>query len=309
MKSFLFTLPIVFFGINCSTEEKPEKDFKPIKNKLIPLHVKMPEPNPGDWLSYHKEKNLTFEQYKRQKPVRADEKRNKIYVQPIGDFDQNELKLISTTAEYLETFYGLKTVILPTKHDSVVPEKNRRHSTIINWNEHFTAIVSETDVVQLQTEYILNTILKPTLPADAAVMIALCDLDLYPNESYNFVFGQAQLKNRVGVWSFARFGNPSDPNEYNTVLLRTLKTASHETGHMFSIKHCSRYLCIMNGSNHLEESDRKPTWLCPDCLEKFCWNFSVEPKIHFENLQFFWKNHMFSKEANGYEKFIKAIAP
>jgi archaemetzincin len=30
--------------------------------------------------------------------------------------------------------------------------------------------------------------------------------DLYPEPSWNFVFGQASLNERVGVYSFARYG-------------------------------------------------------------------------------------------------------
>ena len=44
-----------------------------------------------------------------------------------------------------------------------------------------------------------------------------------------------------------------------------LITATHETGHMFSMLHCTAYECCMCGSNHREESDRRPVYLCPEC--------------------------------------------
>lgn len=43
---------------------------------------------------------------------------------------------------------------------------------------------------------------------------------------------------------------------------------THEIGHMFGIKHCQWLNCVMQGSNHLEESDRRPLDFCPICLRK-----------------------------------------
>lgn len=37
---------------------------------------------------------------------------------------------------------------------------------------------------------------------------------------------------------------------------------------MFGLKHCIYYDCVMNGSNHLEESKRRSRLLCPVCLRK-----------------------------------------
>lgn len=43
---------------------------------------------------------------------------------------------------------------------------------------------------------------------------------------------------------------------------------THEIGHMFGIWHCQWLNCVMQGSNHLEESDRRPLDFCPICLHK-----------------------------------------
>ena len=39
-------------------------------------------------------------------------------------------------------------------------------------------------------------------------------------------------------------------------------------GHMFSIRHCQAYECLMNGSSLLEEADRKPFAFCAVCTRK-----------------------------------------
>jgi archaemetzincin len=72
-------------------------------------------------------------------------------------------------------------------------------------------------------------------------MIAITMTDLYPNESWNFVFGQASIENRVGVFSFARYhpswrGGEADENTERLVLTRAAKVLTHETGHMFGIR-------------------------------------------------------------------------
>ena len=45
-------------------------------------------------------------------------------------------------------------------------------------------------------------------------------------------------------------------------------TCCHEFGHILSMDHCRKYECLMNGANHLEESDLKPFDLCTNCLPK-----------------------------------------
>jgi hypothetical protein len=37
---------------------------------------------------------------------------------------------------------------------------------------------------------------------------------------------------------------------------------------LISLEHCIFFRCIMNGSNHLDESDARPMFFCPVCLRK-----------------------------------------
>ena len=54
-------------------------------------------------------------------------------------------------------------------------------------------------------------------------------------------------------------------------------TATHETGHMFGIRHCIAYECGMNGSNHSDERDRQPLEFCPECQPKLWWTCGLDP--------------------------------
>ena len=155
----------------------------------------------------------------------------------------------------------------------------------------------------------LNDVLKPRLPDDGAAIIALTAMDLWPGKGWNFVFGQASLKARVGVWSMSRFGDPEKSEEaFRLCLLRTLKVATHETGHMISLPHCVLHECNMCGSNHLKETDRHPLALCPECVAKVCWATRTEPAKRYRGLEQFCRAHGLENEANRYQKFIDALA-
>jgi archaemetzincin len=130
-----------------------------------------------------------------------------------------------------------------------------------------------------------------------------------PGPGWNFVFGLASVKHRVGVWSIYRNGNPEEsPDAFRTALRRTIKTATHETGHMFSIGYCIAYNCNMCGSNHREESDRHPLYLCPECHAKVHWATGADMKQRFRALRDFMKKHGFDKDAAFYERSLEAIS-
>ena len=52
------------------------------------------------------------------------------------------------------------------------------------------------------------------------------------------------------------------------LLERCCKLLVHEIGHLLGIDHCIHYSCCMNGSGHLEEDFKQPSFLCPVCLHK-----------------------------------------
>ena len=146
------------------------------------------------------------------------------------------------------------------------------------------------------------------LPADAAAYIAFTASDLWPGAGWNFVFGQASLRERVGVWSIHRNGDPAESEaSFRLCLLRTMKTAVHETGHIFSMRHCTAYECCMCGSNHRAESDRRPVLLCPECMAKVCWATRTDPIARYEKLAEFCRTHGLADAAEGYGKCLAAL--
>lgn len=279
-----------------ASDEVPELGQIPRKFRVLAsLHEKLRPPQPGDWLSMHNEPGQTYLQYVRSRPVRPDRRRRVIYVQPLGKFDQVQAKLVERTAEFLGLYFGLTVRMREPLGLEIIPDHARRtHPT---WGDK-----------QILSTYVLSDVLRPRLPRDATAYIALTASDLWPGEGWNFVFGQASLAERVGVWSIYRNGNPHEGDEaYRTCLRRTLKTASHETGHMFSMAHCTFYECNMCGSNHRAEADRRPLALCPICLAKLCWATRAEPEERFERLADFCDEAGLKPEAALYRKSCEAM--
>lgn len=258
---------------------------------LDSLYEKLDEPQPGEWLYDHEEESITLEEYINNEPRRPTSIRNKIYIQPIGDFDTISFKIIETTAEFLHSFFGLEVKINEPIGSDTIPKDQQRFFD---------------EKQQWKTKYILHELLKPSLPSDAIVMLALTDHDLYPDDDWNFVFGQASLKDGVGVWSYFRMGSPYSPESAQLEFKkRVLKTAGHETLHMFSIKHCITYNCLLNGSNGEYESDHNPLYLCPLCLSKFCWNLGIDPTLHMQRMADFWHKEKIFSTSNFYKKCLK----
>jgi archaemetzincin len=285
----------------CSTKENPTaantavakgKDKKVTElradiKKIEPFFKPMGKPKPYDWLASHNEPGQTFDEYINSNPTLPTAERKTIYVLPLGKFTAQQKKIIDITSGYLEAFYGLPVKEMPQqdlKHPS--DPKDSRTGGYLKGS-------------QIRTGYILDSILTPKLPQDAAAFIALTNEDLFPDVTMNYVFGQASLENRVGVWSLSRLSQSAD---YNTFLLRTLKIAAHETGHMFGMRHCTKYECLMSGTNYLGETDSRPIDACPECMAKICWISDVSPQDRYERLAAFCRKNGLINEADEFQQ-------
>src|SRR5262249_8050959 len=153
--------------------------------------------------------------------------------------------------------------------------------------------------------------LKERLPADAFADLGLTMQDLYPDPKWNFVFGEASLSDRVGVYSFARYAPKSTSNPdldpAKLVLLRGCKVLAHETGHMFGLLHCTYWRCLMNGSNHLGELDARPLHLCPVCLRKLQWSVGFDVEERYRGLRGAAKDAGFGDEALWVDARLKTL--
>jgi archaemetzincin len=267
-----------------------------LERKLRPLADPLSAPRPGDWLAEHHEPGQTFDEYLDAQPVRRSDRLHTIYLCHVGDFSEPQRRVLALTQQYLALFFdGPVKVNRQVPSSSIPPRARRTHPT---WGDS-----------QVLTGYVLHELLGPGRPADALAYVALTATDLWPGPGWNFVFGEADLHQRTGVWSLYRNGDPGRGGAAFTLALRrTLGTASHELGHVLTMHHCTAFRCLMNGSNHQEERDRRPLHLCPVCLRKLCWNLQVRPIAHLTGLKAFCQEQGLGAEARWYENAVVALA-
>jgi len=243
----------------------------------------IPKPGPDDWLSSHLEEPQTFLDFKSSSPRQPAASRRVIYLLPLGEFQRPPLDKLR---RFAAAYFQMEVKTLPVMTGT-------NFTTRLNPNTKNRQVLT-TDVLRF---------LQARLPADAFCVLAITMDDLYPDPAWNFVFGQASLHEGVGVYSFARydpaFYGQQRGSDYESVLLRrSCKVLVHETGHMFGVTHCVFFACVMNGSNHLGESDSRPFHLCPVCLRKLHWSMNWNVVKRDESLAALYKELGFEKELN-----------
>jgi archaemetzincin len=244
-----------------------------LRDGLLPLHRPMGPPQPDDWLAHHPEGGQTFPAFLASQLDPPNPQRNRLYIVPIGDMTPTQQRLVQRTGDYLAAGFGAPVTFLDGISATEIPPSARRLR-----NEESTE-------EQWLTSHILHELLAPRRPEDAVAVLGLTATDLWPRPGWNYVFGEASLTARVGVWSLARNGDPdADDDSYRLCLRRTIKTALHETGHMLGITHCTAYECGMNGSKSREENDRWPLEFCPECQAKVWWATGVDPMRRCQQL-------------------------
>ncbi|MGQ9592431.1 MAG: archaemetzincin [Planctomycetota bacterium] len=271
----------------------------PLRRALDPASgfEPIPKPGPMDWLAEHPEGGQTFEEFRRARKNLPTPERSTLYLQPLGAFGGAGAPSLATLREFAEAFFAMPVKIL----DPVALEP-----------EKFTTRVNAfTGKRQLLTTDLLR-FLEKRLPKDAFSLLGITMEDLYPDPTWNFVFGQASIRDRTGVYSFARYdpafyGSPREKGFEKLVLERSCRVLAHETGHMFGLLHCVYFRCLMNGSNHLGEADARPLHLCPVCLRKLQSSIRFDAVARYRNLRDFFAKVGEEEEAAWTEARLRDI--
>ncbi len=247
----------------------------------------IPRPGPGDWLANHAEPGQTYAAFRLAPGHRPDADRRIIYLQPLGDFPAENSPPLEEIRAYAAAFFQMEVKVLP----ALAPDESRfkprgnpgtgRHQ------------VRSTSIMKFLAE---------RLPADAYCLLGVTMVDLYPAPSWNYVFGQASLQNRVGVYSFARYdpafwGEARPADNADLILRRACSVMAHEIAHMFGLYHCIYFHCLLNGSNNLAEADAAPQHLCPICLRKLHFAAGFDAVKRYEDLAAFYGRHHWTDES------------
>lgn len=243
------------------------------------------------WRLNHKEETgQTLGEFKRVWKLRPEGRLTTIYVQPLGPFGETGRRVLDNTMDLLGRVFQLPVRELPVLGLDAIPDSARRTG-------------ADPVSFQLHTKFILDEVLRPNRPDDAAAMIIFTMSDLWPGPGWNFVFGQASLNERIGVWSLARFGDPdAGPDARRRFAMRTFKVAVHETGHIFAMPHCITFRCGMNGSNGLVDTDAAPLAFCPECSAKMLWASGADPEEWYRGLADFAEAHGLDAEGERWRR-------
>ena len=254
----------------------------------------LPSAKPGEWLAEHFERGQTYPEFVKGQNVRPDATRDTLYIQPLGKLQASGAPAGRHLVQFAEAYFGVPTKLLPPLDAKKLKLKWRRRKS----------------GPQLHTGSVLE-VLKERLPADAFLMIAVTGHDLYPDDDWNFVFGIATFRERVGVYSTARY-NPTFYNAkvampgFETIVLRrTLNIMAHEIGHMYGLEHCVHYRCAMNGSNSLAETDRSPIHMCPVCLRKLRRGAGFDIRDRYNALERYYRKRKLEEEADWLESRLE----
>jgi len=281
-----------------------------------------------------KKKKQTFEEYKtKYKPITE----YKMYILPLGNLPSVDIKnlsgkkpypsapSVSVLAEFANAFFSLPVTMLSPLE---LKEEADDHY-VFQWGKKTFRIQKRINGswIQLLTKDINDALwaIKQTIP-DAFCITSVTMYDLYPDPSWNFVFGQARLKQAVGIFSFIRYGDyfhnyhgkplkvipdtvKLTQEEYSLFMKRSLSTMFHETCHMFGIEHCCYFCCPMNGSNNLDESDSRPMFLCPMDLHKLQHRIGFDVIERYRDLESFYQKYktLFPQQLDWIQRRLKHI--
>jgi archaemetzincin len=256
-------------------------------------------PGPGDWLAAFPEPGQTFADYVAQPPKGLGGRRSVIVLQPIGPFSREELAALDQLKDFTSAFFQLRVRV---EKPVPLPQRGMRSRQMgeLIWTQYHTRVL-------------MADVLLPRLPRDAVCYLGVTMSDLYPDPAWNFVFGQASFRARVGVYSLARYtrhfwGRADTEHSRHLFLRRAFKVLAHETAHMFSLAHCTVNECAMNGSNSLDEMDRQTMHLCPVCLHKLQWNLNLDVPRRYRELREIYRRHGFDDLADWTQRRLASLA-
>lgn len=288
MRQVSYILLFLLLSCNSSIDEVEKGDYLYF-SKLQRNDKHLGETQKGDWLYSHKEKEQYLSDYKALKPESKFVGKDLIYIVPIGAFDSIQKEVVAIIGKYLSIFFQRGVKVLDNLSDSLVPVSAIRRT--------------QNDISQIYAPYILHNILKVRITNDAIAFTAVTSKDLYPDKSWNYVFGLASYHDKVSVTSMYRFQDRNgDSSELRKFISRMIRVTSHEIGHILNLRHCILAKCLMNGSNTLHEIDSSPSRLCSECQRKLNWLLKYDNKRRLDDLMIFLKEHGLHEEQEVLQK-------
>jgi len=275
----------------------PDNSLKKVLKTAENFHNPIYVPDEDDWLSSQKEDGQTFNKFLSDSYNIMSINRNIIYINPLQEMPE---QFLNNLLLYCQSFFypmKVKLINLVSLESLKIKSRINQYSKKIQY--HAGQITSKT------VKYVPNN--------GHCLIFILLD-DLYPESSWNYVFGLSSYDERVGVFSFARFSSSfENKNETikfdNFLLYSSCSTLTHEICHTFGIEHCIYYTCLMNGCNSIEEAKKQPLYECPICLRKLQYSIGFDILERYKKMLNVTKKFggNFKSASKWYENRIKFI--
>lgn len=266
---------------NAVAMHKLQRVLQPVSPIFMPQLV----PIPGTWMFNSREKPQTFEDYVLENPMMPTHQQHTIYLMPLtkpgGDSAQvGALPNMQILRAFIEAWFGLPCKVL--QFEAV----HQGRGVAVRSNGHG-------DDVQYHAQDAIRQ-LRVHLPTDGYCILGITMDDIFDSEK-SFVFSKRSLKDRAGIFSFCRmdpawyrvsckmdmdtmkmvqdYPKQRQIGDQDTTMRRAHGILSHELGNLVGMRHCQFYVCRMQGTSGLSESDTKhdKVDLCPVCLRKLSW--------------------------------------
>lgn len=276
------SLPLIALASAC--EDAPSAETAETKDRATPLE-ELPvkahpagEPSPFDpgghdpapmALPMGDEPAQSFDDFLAEAPPAIEPGLETVALLPIGEFPhglvaaQDRLYLVRSPplerlGDWASRWLGVPVRLLPAMSDEALQRLPHREL------DGLRQIDAASLIAQLESQK----------PSDCGRLMALTHEDLFAADA-RWVYGYANPDAGVAVHSLLRYdpgfaqGVDHRPRAFQRLILtRTLRVLSHELSHLFGLRHCVHFACVMNPTQSLQGVDDLPLRLCPVCLRK-----------------------------------------
>lgn len=253
----------------------------------------------------------------RQERRATEDSRRVLYLEPLGWPEATSYPLLGSLESHARAFFQRELRVLPGSSIEA-RQFTTRFRPSLGWSQVLVPDVLDS--------------LRPRLPDDALGLVAITAQDLYPEPSWNFVFGQADPANAVSVLSLARYhpagpkqailpqgswltaelppaGTPAPSPQDALAATRALKVFTSQICFLLGFRHCVRYACGLNWTDGMRQLDARPLHLCPLCLEKLHDSLGFDIHSRYQELQASYSRLGLTEEADWISRRLKALAP
>ena len=110
-------------------------------------------------------------------------------------------------------------------------------------------------------QFLVDDFMRMLRDVKGEKILGIVDRDLYTPD-LNFIFGKARIHGNSCIIALDRLRYSATKKMF---LQRVVKTAIHELGHTWGLRHCGNKMCAMHFSDKITDTDLKQSHYCRKC--------------------------------------------